>query len=84
MNYFNLPNQIDALLRSVPIIRPKTTWHNLPTQLRAIKVQLLILNEELEDEDLSVVLTSIPNANWFNYLSVVNKIKTAITIINEL
>lgn len=84
MNYFNLPNQIDTLLRSVPITRPKTTWYNLPVQLRAIKVQLLILNEELEDEELAVVLTSIPNANWFNYFSVANKIKTAITIINEL
>jgi len=84
MNYFNLPNELDALLKSASIVRPKITWFNLPSQLKEIKAQLLLINEDLEDEDLAVVLASIPNANWFNYLSVANKIKTSIIIINEL
>lgn len=83
MNYFNLPQELDALLRSVSIVRPKTTWHNLPAQLRAVKVQLLLANEELEIDALADVLNSIPNANWFNYLSVARKIKTAVNIIND-
>jgi hypothetical protein len=82
MNYFNLPQELDALLRSVSIVRPKTTWHNLPAQLRAVKVQLLLANEDLENNDLAIVLASIPNANFFNYLSVTRKIKIAINIIN--
>lgn len=83
MNYFNLPQELDALIRSVSIVRPKTTWYNLPTQLRAVKVQLLLANEELEIDALADVLNSIPNANWFNYLSVARKIKTAVNIIND-
>jgi len=83
MNYFNLPQELDALLRSVSIVRPKTTWYNLPVQLRAVKVQLLLANEELEIDALADVLNSIPNANWFNCLFVVNKIKKAVYIIND-
>lgn len=82
MTHFNLPNELDALLRGASIVRPRVVWYNLPNQLRAIKTQLLLVNEDLQDDNLASVLNSTPNANWFNYLFVANKLEVAINLIN--
>lgn len=82
ISYFNLPQKLDALLRSASIVRPKTTWYNLPNQLEAVKIQLLLANEDLEDDDLALVLASIPKVTWFNILFSARKIETAINLIN--
>ena len=81
MTYFNLPVQLDTLLKSASIIRPKTTWYNLPNQLKAIKIQLLLANEEIESEEIALILASITTINWFNYLTISNKIEEVINII---
>lgn len=81
MTHFNLPAQLDILLKSASILRPKTTWYNLPNQLKAIKIQLLLANEEIQSEELANILSSITTINYFNCLVVANKIKIAINII---
>lgn len=83
MNYFNLPKKLDVLLESASIVRPKTTWFNLPNQLKAVKIQLLLANQELQDADLAVILDSIGDITWYNLIDVAKKIETAINIINE-
>ena len=82
ISYFNLPQKLDVLLRSASIVRPKTTWYNLPNQLEAVKLQLLLANEDLEDDDLALVLASIPKVTWFNIIFFARKIETAINLIN--
>lgn len=90
MTYYNLINQIKALLLRLEvkietqIVLSTVTWYNLPAKLREITTVLISYQSTALDGDLQDIIDDLEVINWFSVLNSTKKIKEAIVLIETL